>query len=410
MMPGESRSQAVDTGPGSGDSGSGSGPGPCGNCQSLQQNLNEYVTAFIALKQKIIDTDRVLTEYQKKCDELQKTERDRKTLRDQLDESLQRSVPLEKCREEMDAMRVELEEKRSSIKMYQQTHLEFSKLEQEQIKNDALKKKLETQIKKLEETTIKQKGEIKQLKKEKTTLERNLKKTQEKLLVRQKNGVKVLKDADSENSRQEVPRVDKNKVKLLLDEIWMCIERSSVQEKPSMEAMYSPDTKPKSWKKCKILNRNGINPHHSSPLKEPSSSSLQKLKCDQENNNQSELDKCLIDEGLKNNGDSTFCDEKTVEVMRHQDPVGSSSTDTDSDTENDAEQDALSLQLHKFFFGHNLFHLNCLHCHIRHLLESKAYLETLRIQVMMKVLLLEESAARVFQRLNILIVLLAPRQ
>ncbi|XP_032904049.1 little elongation complex subunit 1 [Amblyraja radiata] len=250
----------------------------------------------------------------------------------------------------MDAMRVELEEKRSSIKMYQQTHLEFSKLEQEQIKNDALKKKLETQIKKLEETTTKQKGEIKQLKKEKTTLERNLKKTQEKLLVRQKNGVKVLKDADSENSRQEVPRVDKNKVKLLLDEIWMCIERSSVQEKPSMEAMYSPDTKPKSWKKCKILNRNGINPHHSSPLKEPSSSSLQKLKCDQENNNQSELDTCLIDEGLKNNGDSTFCDEKTVEVMRHQDPVDSSSTDTDSDNENDAEQDALSLQLQEILF------------------------------------------------------------
>lgn len=77
---------------------------------------------------------------------------------------------------------------------------------------------------------------------------------------------------------------------------------------------------------------------------------MQKLKCDQENNNQSELDKCLIDEGLKNNGDSTFCDEKTVEVMRHQDPVGSSSTDTDSDTENDAEQDALSLQLQEILF------------------------------------------------------------
>ncbi|XP_078276278.1 little elongation complex subunit 1 [Rhinoraja longicauda] len=351
MMPGESRSQAADTGPGSGDSGSGSGPGPCGNCQSLQQNLNEYVTAFIALKQKIIDTDHVLTEYQKKCDELQKTERDRETLRDQLDESLQRCVPLEKCTEEMDAMRVELEEKRSSIKMYQQTHLEFSKLEQEQIKNDALNKKLEMRIKKLEETTTKQNGEIKQLKKEKTKLERNLKKTQEKLLVRQKNGVKVLKDADSENLRQEVPRIDKNKVKLLLDEIWMCIERSSVQEKPSMEAMYSPDTKPKSWKKCKVLNRNGINPRHSSPSKkEPTSSSLQRLKCDQENNNQSELDKCLIDEGLKSNGDSTFCDEKTVEVMRHQDPVDSSSTDTDGDNGNDAEQDALSLQLQEILF------------------------------------------------------------
>ncbi|XP_051872390.1 little elongation complex subunit 1 [Pristis pectinata] len=354
MMPGEPRSQAAGTGPGSGDPGSGTATGPCQNCHSLQQNLNEYVAAFIALKQKIIDTDHVLTEYQKKCDELQKTERDRKTLRDQLDESLQKFVPLEKCKEEMDAMRIELEEKRSSIKMYQQTHLEFSKLEQERIKNDALNKKLEMRIKKLEETTTKQSGEIKQLKKEKTTLERNLKKTQEKLLVQQKNGVKVLKDTGTPNSTQDVSRIDKNKVKLLLEEIWMCIEKSNVQEKQSKGSTYSPGKKANSQKKCKIP-RSLINPSHSSPVKKelPPSSSLHHLECDQEKNDQSELDECMIDEGLKSNGDSAFYDEKTVEVTRHQDPIDSpnvSSTDTDSEDGDNDEQDALSQQLQEILY------------------------------------------------------------
>ncbi|TFJ98852.1 HEAT repeat-containing protein 8 [Platysternon megacephalum] len=42
----------------------------CANCSTLQQNLNEYVAALIALKQKIIDTDCLLTEYQQKCNDI----------------------------------------------------------------------------------------------------------------------------------------------------------------------------------------------------------------------------------------------------------------------------------------------------------------------------------------------------
>ncbi|RLW04365.1 hypothetical protein DV515_00005901 [Chloebia gouldiae] len=42
----------------------------CANCGVLQQNMNEYVAALIALKQKIIDGDRLLTEYQQKCTDI----------------------------------------------------------------------------------------------------------------------------------------------------------------------------------------------------------------------------------------------------------------------------------------------------------------------------------------------------
>ncbi|XP_072139373.1 little elongation complex subunit 1 [Mobula birostris] len=352
MMPGESRSQAADTGPGSADSGSGTGPAPCQNCYSLQQSLNEYVAAFIALKQKIIDTDHVLAEYQKKCDELQKTERDRKTLRDQLDESLQKFEPLEKCKEELDALRVELEEKRSSIKMYQQTHLEFSKLEQERIKNDALNKKLEMRIKKLEETTSKQNGEIKQLKKEKTALEKNLKKTQEKLLTQQKNGVKVLKGTEKKKAACDVPRIDKNKVKLLLEEIWTCIEKSGIQEKQSKGSTDSPEKKTNSQKKCKTPRRNIINQRHNSPVEKesPPSSSLHQSKCDQENNDQSELDESLIDEGLKANGESAFYDDESAAVTKHQDPDDSPNASSSDSEDGDDEQDALSQQLQEILY------------------------------------------------------------
>ncbi|XP_072431254.1 little elongation complex subunit 1 isoform X1 [Chiloscyllium punctatum] len=365
MMPGESRSQAAEVAADAVTAGSAS----CVNCDTLQQepgipevdpgeglgeeqqsgtNLNEYVTALIALKQKIIDTDHVLTEYQKKCDELQKTERDCKTLRDQLDELLQKFAPLEKCKEEMDAMRVELEEKRSSIKMYQQTHLEFNELQQEQARNDAAKKKLESRVKRLEETTAKQNAEIKQLKREKTTLERNLKKTQEKLTLQQKNGIKVLKDAQTQNVLQDVAtRIDTNKVKVLLEEIWKCIEKPNVQEKPNK----SPGKRGPSQKKTKMLRSSLSNPSHSSPMETselPTSSLPCQLECNQEENNFSKMDESLADEGLKSNGDSAFYDDKTIELTQHKDPTDSantSSSEIDSDDGDDDEQDALSRQL-----------------------------------------------------------------
>uniref|UniRef100_A0A8C4ML67 Uncharacterized protein n=1 Tax=Equus asinus asinus TaxID=83772 RepID=A0A8C4ML67_EQUAS len=61
MMPGETHSAAP---------GTAADLSRCQGCASLQQNLNEYVEALITLKQKIINTDNLLTEYQKKCDDI----------------------------------------------------------------------------------------------------------------------------------------------------------------------------------------------------------------------------------------------------------------------------------------------------------------------------------------------------
>ncbi|XP_054372461.1 little elongation complex subunit 1 isoform X2 [Molothrus ater] len=153
----------------------------CANCGVLQQNMNEYVAALIALKQKIIDGDRLLTEYQQKCTELQFAEREISALRCQVEKMLQKILPLEKCQEELGSLKAELEEKKNSLKIYQETQLEYVKIKEEILNSDAVRKKLETKVKKLEEAATKHTQDFRQLKTEKKRLEKELKKAQGKL-------------------------------------------------------------------------------------------------------------------------------------------------------------------------------------------------------------------------------------
>ncbi|XP_062363140.1 little elongation complex subunit 1 [Cinclus cinclus] len=140
MMPGETPPPV----------GTAAAAGACANCGVLQQNIDEYVAALIALKQKMIDGDRLLTEYQQKCTELQFAEREISALRCQVEKMLQKILPLEKCQEELGSLKAELEEKKSSLKIYQESQLEYVKIKEEILNSDAVRKKLETKVKKLE--------------------------------------------------------------------------------------------------------------------------------------------------------------------------------------------------------------------------------------------------------------------
>ncbi|XP_059132634.1 little elongation complex subunit 1 [Peromyscus eremicus] len=214
MMPGETHPAA---------------PGPadlarCQGCASLQQNLNEYVEALIALKQKIINTDNLLTEYQKKCDELQFARRENSMLHHQVEQMLQKISPLQKCQEELDTLRAELEEKKSSLKLYQNTHQEYARVKEECLKSDAQKKKLEAKVKKLEEAAVKHTQDFKQLRNEKKILEKEFKKTQERFdeFSKQKNE-KELRHIGTQISSDSPGSIDKRKVKVLLKELWLCV-------------------------------------------------------------------------------------------------------------------------------------------------------------------------------------------
>ncbi|XP_008249422.3 little elongation complex subunit 1 [Oryctolagus cuniculus] len=215
MMPGETHSAAP---------GTAADLSRCQGCASLQQNLNEYVEALITLKQKIINTDNLLTEYQKKCDELQFARRENSTLHHQVEQMLQKISPLQKCQEELGSLKAELEEKKSSLKLYQDTHQEYTRVKEECLKSDAQKKKLEAKVKKLEEAAVRQTQDFKQLSNEKKILEKEFKKTQEKLdeFSKQKNE-KELRHIGTQISSDSYGSIDKRKVKLLLKELWLCV-------------------------------------------------------------------------------------------------------------------------------------------------------------------------------------------
>ncbi|XP_029445853.1 little elongation complex subunit 1 isoform X2 [Rhinatrema bivittatum] len=261
MMPGETQSRTAGT------------AGSCQNCSTLQQSLNEYVAALLALKQKIIDTDHLLTEYQQKCDELQITERENSTLRHQLEEMLQKISPQEKCQEELESLKAELEEKKSSLKVYRQTHLEYIRVKEEYDKSVAVKKKLEAKVKKLEDTAEKQNQDFKQLKMEKKVLEKELKKTQEKLEGFQKEShKKALKHAHTQVASEEpVINVDKRKIKQLLEELWGCIDSATEGKRNKddnhfLVSIHSHSRTPET-KQIKFISEDKVSKKQSKPRK-----------------------------------------------------------------------------------------------------------------------------------------------
>ncbi|XP_075349802.1 little elongation complex subunit 1 isoform X3 [Mycteria americana] len=200
----------------------------CANCGVLQQNINEYVAALIALKQKMIDGDRLLTEYQQKCTELQFAEREISALRCQVEQMLQKILPLEKCQEELGSLKAELEEKKSSLKIYRESQLEYVKIKEEIVNSDAVRKKLETKVKKLEEAATKHTQDFRQLKTEKKRLEKELKKAQGKLDGVLKEKCRKVKHVETQSSSEDLTKdIDKEKIKLLLEELWMCIDSAT---------------------------------------------------------------------------------------------------------------------------------------------------------------------------------------
>ncbi|XP_056142957.1 little elongation complex subunit 1 [Lampris incognitus] len=133
--------------------------GTCPNCSLLHDSLNEYVASFLTLKQKIVDSDHLLSEYQEKCDDI-------------LFEKCQLSKSLEACGE----MSKELE-----------------RLKGENNETVAQNKKLQDRLKVMEEMTEKQNRENAQLKREKVSLEDDMLKTLESLKTSQAKAEQIEK-------------------------------------------------------------------------------------------------------------------------------------------------------------------------------------------------------------------------
>ncbi|XP_014114190.1 PREDICTED: little elongation complex subunit 1 isoform X2 [Pseudopodoces humilis] len=176
----------------------------------------------------MIDGDRLLTEYQQKCTELQFAEREISALRCQVEKMLEKILPLEKCQEELGSLKAELEEKKSSLKIYRESQLECIKIKEEILNSDAVRRKLETKVKKLEEAATKHTKDFRELKTEKKRLEKELKKAQGKLDGVIKEKYRKFKHAETQSSGEGLATdIDKGRVKLLLEELWMCIDSAT---------------------------------------------------------------------------------------------------------------------------------------------------------------------------------------
>ncbi|XP_025962897.2 little elongation complex subunit 1 isoform X1 [Dromaius novaehollandiae] len=312
----------------------------CANCGLLQQNLNEYVAALIALKQKMIDGDHLLTEYQQKCTELQFAEREISALRCQVEQMLQKILPLEKCQEELGSLRAELEEKKSSLKIYQESQLEYVRIKEEIVKSDAARKKLEAKVKKLEEAATKHTQDFRQLKTEKKGLEKELKKAQGKLDGVLKEKCRKIKHAETQSSGEDLAAdIDKEKIKFLLKELWMCIDgatgKRENQENDYILAPGQDMARPEKRRHFVMqVSRKSdeVLPWHSSPASVEKQNSAVQLQVATEPFGDDHLENRTTEEGLQGcTNDSAFCEDKTIDVIVQTEGAHSSSDFSDQE-------------------------------------------------------------------------------
>ncbi|KAM9315519.1 uncharacterized protein PAF06_006483 [Gastrophryne carolinensis] len=201
----------------------------CQNCTSLQLSLNEYVAALITLKQKIIDSDHLLKKYQQNFDDLQSAKRENETLRCQLEQILEKISPQEQIENKLISLSAELEEKSIALKAFQQTQLQCVKIKEQYKESSLTKKKLKAKLKKMEETAEKHIKDIRKLQLEKTFIGKELKKMQKRLEIIQ-NGkcIRAVKNAETQvANEQSFVKLNKKKIKILLEELWGCIESST---------------------------------------------------------------------------------------------------------------------------------------------------------------------------------------
>ncbi|KAK7887191.1 hypothetical protein WMY93_026812 [Mugilogobius chulae] len=265
MMPGDNHSKMVAIA-------ADATAGNCQNCSVLHQSLNEYVSSFLALKQKITITD------------------DTMRLHQQIKELQVRLISLENKTADYESLQAELQEKKDTLKVYEHMSEELEQIQQKNaeinseneklkseikevkefidartlenaqlsrekaeventlldtqaslkkvqvqadkveqlIKDNAetmkIKENLEIKVKQLEESVSQQNYFISQLSQNKSLLEQNVNDLQLRILKLEKERHKEYKNTCTQASVPEEPKVDKEKFRLLLNNLWDCVE------------------------------------------------------------------------------------------------------------------------------------------------------------------------------------------
>ncbi|XP_053743685.1 little elongation complex subunit 1 isoform X2 [Synchiropus splendidus] len=310
MMPGDSQPKALSV---AADAAS----GKCQNCSVLHQNLTEYVSSFLALKKKVSVLDdtigvqhqledlqiRLLAEEKKSADyESMKAELEhqRSVLEDyerlvedfdalkqekrdltSMNEGLENK--LKEVQDRLDAQVVEnstlqrgkstaenaLLEAQTCVKTLQRQADKVDLLTKEHAEIIAVKESLANKVAALEESVSQSNVQISTLSKEKSLLETSTRDLQVRLMRLERERTKEWKCASTQATAAEVPKIDKARFRMLLENLWACVdprqkaadvpqlhEPNSSQVKPAPQQLFSPP-KGKSSPPSPVVGKSG---------------------------------------------------------------------------------------------------------------------------------------------------------
>ncbi|XP_041649589.1 little elongation complex subunit 1 isoform X2 [Cheilinus undulatus] len=280
MMPGDSQSKTVAIA-------ADATIGNCQNCSVLHQSLNEYVSSFLALKQEIaVSAEK--TQLQQQLEELQiklllleKKAADYEFVQAELEEKKGALQAYEQMSEEIKTLKQEnskmtaenkkLEDELNNVKELTETQsLENAQLTREKaaVENDLLKAQtslmesqaradqvvklmeekaettliketLESKVHELEESVCIQNQQLSQITKEKMLLQRNVTDLQSRLIRLERERSKDYRSTSSQASVLEEPKVDREKIRMLLEDLWACVEPQ--QQNPA-NRLYLPES------------------------------------------------------------------------------------------------------------------------------------------------------------------------
>ncbi|CAM4697809.1 unnamed protein product [Leuciscus chuanchicus] len=193
----------------------------------MKTELEKIKAELKLYQQRCEDVDRLRAE---SVQTLSLKEKAEESLRQAEDTVQKQNLENEKLKTEMKSLKEDLQETQDSLRKYVQTTEEHENLKLENAKTLIMKGNLENELLLLKESKFQQDSEIVVLNNEKRRLEEVLYTTQQRLNKLEKEFNKEKKSTSSQTDAE--PLIDKGKVRMLLEELWHCVETSSqTQEK-----------------------------------------------------------------------------------------------------------------------------------------------------------------------------------
>ncbi|XP_071327107.1 little elongation complex subunit 1 isoform X2 [Trachinotus anak] len=139
----------------------------------------------------------------------------------------------------------------TSLRKSQAQAQQVEKLLEENAKTTSIRDKLENNVRVLEDSVCKQNLQISQLTKEKILLQRNIDDLKVRLLKLERERNKEYRSISTQANSSEEPKVDKEKFRMLLENLWACVEPQQQQKQHSVSLLHVTGDASKSYSKSK---------------------------------------------------------------------------------------------------------------------------------------------------------------